>query len=57
MKYLLKKGIKIEKLDKNLYFAFVGTYTTSGETKKELLKNIIDCIILNIKLCSKKGRI
>ena len=49
MKELLKKKIKIEKVDNNFYIADVGSYTTSGASKKELIKNILHCIILNLK--------
>lgn len=44
----------IEKLDKDLYFAKIGNYTTSATSKKELLKNIITCIKLNIELKGKR---
>ena len=42
--------MRIEKIEKDLYFARIGHYTTSANTKKELLKNIIQCIKLNIEL-------
>lgn len=44
----------IEKIDKDLYFAKIGNYTTSGNTKIELLKNIIACVKLNIELKRKR---
>ena len=44
----------IEKIENDLYVATIGSYTTSGNTKKELLKNIVKCIKLNIELKGKK---
>lgn len=49
---IIKEIIKrfyIEKVDDNFYIIQVGYYTTSGE-KKDIIKNIIECIKLNFKI-------
>lgn len=43
------KRFDIEKVDNNFYIIQVGYYTTSGE-KKDIIKNIIECIKLNLKI-------
>lgn len=45
-----KNFIRIEQLDESTWFARVGHYSTSGQSKRELNKNILKCIILNINL-------
>lgn len=45
-----KNFIQTEQLDESTWWAHVGHYSTSGESKKELKKNILKCIILNINL-------
>lgn len=45
-----KNFIQIEQLDSSSWWARVGHYTTSADTKKELNKAVLKCIILNINL-------
>lgn len=41
--------IEKSKTDNNFYIIQVGCYTTSGEGKKQAIKNIIKCLFLNIQ--------
>lgn len=43
------KSFDIEKVEDNFYIIQVGYYTTSGE-KKDIIKNILKCIKLNLSL-------
>ena len=50
----LLKNIKIEKLDKNLYFIWIGSYTTTAENKKNIIKKSIELMKLNKNLIREK---